>query len=222
MYKPVAILILSLIFICTGCKEPGQDNAETGQQKKPVISASFIQFANQVQLLDSLPYSINEVDLQFIEYQSFLPLNMDTVKHYFKDVDKHADYYLVCKPIVSKHFTAMIILQSLLDTTLFTADERFFLNTYSPDGKLVSNLLFAASVTHDEKHFRSSGQVFPDWNITVEKYVYEFKNGAWMRLDEPIKAVYYEIDSLGKIEEIHSEIHIKNDSSGTDLMSALF
>jgi hypothetical protein len=206
----------------SGCDNPKQDNTVSIENPKPVISKSFQRFANQIQLIDTLPYSINEVDLQFMDYQAFLRLPIDTIKLYFKDIEKDADYYMVCKPIATERFTALIILQSQLDTTLFTANEHFFFNTYSPDGKMVSSLLFAASITHDEKHFRTSGQIFPDWNMTVEKYVYEFESGAWTRQSDPLKAVYYEIDSTGKIDEVHSEIHIKNDSSGTDLMSALF
>lgn len=214
----ISSFILTAIMICVGCTNDEQPEvkAPEGPSKEEI---RFRALSSQIYALEELPFQINEVDLQFINHKDFRILPVDSIRSFIQPINEHANYYLVNKPVENPEFTALVILESELDT-LFNASERFFLYTYSREGKVLSKILFAASVSN-ENHYRTTGALYPDFNISVMKYEYIFNQGGWDKVPDPIKSLYYEIDSTGKITDIHSEINREKDSVALDIMSSI-
>lgn len=196
-----------MLLVLTACQQSSSESPKDEPPTPVAVNPTFVHLKEHVPQKPNLPYTINEVDLKMIQHRNYLAVKADSVLDYLPQHNPDANYYLVAMPIDESHYTALLWLESELDT-LFNARESFFLVSYDPEGKQVAHIRFAGSVSED-KTFRTTGTLYADKRIHTEKYEYEFRNGSWLKMAEPIKVVDYQIEANGMIREVDSEINVE-------------
>ena len=212
-------LSLPLYFLVFAC----QNNSTTSDDQNDDFHIDTISILESIKVEDiaefnaikknvfapDLPYVIDDKYLDYINPNDYKYFADSLSGNYIVDADPEADYYLVARPIEKDKFTTLIILESKLDT-LYNASDKFFLYTFTPDGYVIANIVFAANVT-GKKHFKTIGILTNSLQVKTYKYEYYLKNGEWVKKKQPIKTVLYEIDSTGHIDIKDSKINIEDD-----------
>lgn len=207
------LLLLTGLISCTS-----QDNPTVTDQ--PAVQADSINLA----LIDRfprvvLPYHWNEMALQNTNYSNMILMEKSNALRLFHDADTNKTHYAVAHLLDTLSYQAVVILESYIDTLLNVSDQ-YYLITFDSIGKPKDQIQLAANVI-GAKHFKITGHVFPDGNVTTEKYTYEFTGGQWVRSDHAIKSVYYRIQPDGTIEEVHSEVDLDEENGDNNIMSEL-
>lgn len=206
-----------LLLIFTACQNSSSEQPSEPPVEEQKVDPTFTQVVEHLPQQPQLPYEINEMGLRLIEHRNYHQVEADSVEDLLPTFNSEAKYYLVAMPVEKDNFSAMVWLESELDT-LFNARETFYLVTYDPLGKKLADMIFAASISEDHT-YKTTGTLYADLRIHTEKYEYEFKNGSWLKISEPVKVIDYQIDPNGMIREVDSEINTDTEDDSSDMMS---
>ena len=212
----IFLIPLLIIFACNDKEQETPATSSLGKIDTLIFSdtikeediAEFNIFKSKA-FTPELPYTIDEPYLQSLNYNDYKRIPDSLVASYIVDKAADADYYLVAKPFDKEEFTSLIILESRLDTS-YTTSDKFYLYTFTPDGYVISNIIFASSVS-DNKHYKTLGILTPDMQARTDKFEFYLKNGVWAKKKQPIKTVFYNIDHSGQITITESRINIEED-----------
>lgn len=201
-------LLIATILLIVGCQQPAKKTEAENNQ--PVIDSAIIALLPLFPTV-TLPYHWNDIALQNTDYNVITLLPFDTVTTLLSDPNPANAYYAVATVFDTLNASAIVLLESHIDTTLQITD-RYYLLSIDQYGKVVDQILLAAYFIGDT-HNRTTGHVFPDGNITVESFDFTFTNGQWVRDEQPLSANYYQWQPGEKISSIYKEI---DTTSSTD------
>lgn len=191
-YFPTSSLLL--LFFMAGCSTPNSDDHES--ENLPEEPTEFMKYAESLENI-SMPHYIDEWALYNIDYDGYQALTGQEEVSISK-IDGHSDLYLVGSFAVTDSMIGLMLLESFEDTT-FSSKEVFYIRTFSLSGDQVANLVYAEILSTDKHHVIEG--VLNENIVTTEKYKYEFNNGAWTKIPEPIQIKQYTIQTDGKIIE---------------------
>ncbi len=200
--------VLPVFLALAACQNNPREKEPTGPGPEELAFAAFYDSIPAA----PLPYFITEIDLQYLRHSDYRMLD-STAALYIPEMKQDAQYFGCARLPLDSSFVTLVLLESIVDS-LFNATEHFLLNTYSKSGELISSIPFAGSETGEE-HYKTTGILNEDGLVSTEKYKYLFENGAWEKVEQPVKIIQYQTDSTGHIRKTQTFLNIENDSSST-------
>lgn len=199
MKRPILLFLVTVALI-SGCQQPKEAGVTT--DNKPTVDSMVLSILPQFPKV-TLPYHWNDIALQHTDYNVMRVLPYDTAATLLSELSPNNAYYAVATVFDTLNATAVVLLESHIDTTLQITD-RYYLLSIDQYGQVIDHILLAAYIIGDS-HRRTTGHVFPNGNITVESFDFTFTNGQWMRDEQPLSANYYQWQPGGKIDSIYRE-----------------
>lgn len=147
------------------------ESTEVENKQKPVLNIELKTFLIQFKSV-SLPYELNpEQEDVFgkisVENQiKYLAKAEDLEKADFEEMAEYTDYFFVSRPVQSNEFNAIVYARFEMGSTYY------FLCTYDNDGKLISNIDFAAyeligAGPQAGQEYNTKGKIETDLKVTV-------------------------------------------------------
>ena len=148
------------------------DNTSQKEQEKPPINPEFKAFLSKF-AKTSLPYKENpsgneEFDkIPLNEQVSYLSKAEKLSEANFNDMSEYTDFYYISNPLSTDKFHVLVYGRFEMGSTYY------FLCTYDNDGKLISNIDFAAyemmsSGPMAGQEFNTNGLIDKNYEITVK------------------------------------------------------
>lgn len=151
---------------------------------------------------DTLPYVLDKID--YVRYSDYKLLPDTSAARLMGSAGPDSRYYIVSKPIANDSFTALITLESRVDTT-FNTHEHFQLVTYSAEGAIIGRCTIGEAY-YDESFFKAIGSINltndGEWLVIVETYMSEMVDGEWHQISFPTEVKQYRLDASGHIRHI--------------------
>lgn len=214
--KHIVGLSFVLLLIGQACSSP--EDSSAAAEHSPTVDSTALAYIQQLPTV-LLPYHWNEIALQNTDYRQMRPLSPSLASQWLATIDTQATYYGVAHVFDTTQATAIVVLESYLDT-LFNVSDRYYLLTFDTLAQPVDRIPFAANIVGD-KHTKLTGHLFPNGNVTTEKFTYTFTDGQWVRSDHAVKSVYYQIQPDGTIEEVHSEVDLDEENEDNNIVSEM-
>jgi hypothetical protein len=190
--------LLPVAIFLSACGDKGDQKASVPRPSPEAVA--FRTLTDSIPS-DTLPYVLRQVE--HVRYTDYEPVADTLAARLLGTAESDARYYIVSKPVRTDSFTALVILESLIDTS-FNVHEVFRLMCYNPEAQMVGQCILGETY-YEDNYFQSVGSISvadEGYLVIVETFMSELVEGEWKQISFPIVVNQYRVEATGHIRHV--------------------